>query len=181
MNLRRSSLANVVDTAFFKLGVSLISRTTVVPPLVSRLTDSKVAIGLAPALSVSARRFHIQTDAAPVITFPLRKPARLEELFDGGEIRVADGTCQIPHEFGATKLYTAHGHGLRFSVIPACFGRASSHPVGMQPIVNSVIPACFRRESSNPAGMQLIVNLAARQGHSGMTVRRGLPDKGIRA
>jgi len=39
-----------------------------------------------------------------VITFPLRKPARLEELFDGGEIRVADGTCRIPHEFGATKL-----------------------------------------------------------------------------
>ena len=49
MNLRRNSLANIVDTAFFMLGVSLISRTTVVPPLVGRLTDSEVAIGLAPA------------------------------------------------------------------------------------------------------------------------------------
>ena len=58
MNLRRNSLANIVDTAFFMLGVSLISRTMVVPPLVSRLTDSKVAIGLAPALSVWARCFH---------------------------------------------------------------------------------------------------------------------------
>jgi len=51
MNLRRNSLANIVDTAFFMLGVSLISRTTVVPPLVGRLTGSKVAIGLAPALN----------------------------------------------------------------------------------------------------------------------------------
>jgi hypothetical protein len=48
---------------------------------------------------------HIQTDAAPAITFPSRQSARLEELFDGGEIHVENGTCRIPHEFGAAKLY----------------------------------------------------------------------------
>jgi hypothetical protein len=43
---------------------------------------------------------HIQTDAAPVITLPSRQSASLEELFDGGEIHVENGTCRIPHEFG---------------------------------------------------------------------------------
>ena len=50
-NLRRNFLANIVDAAFFMLGVSLVSQTTVVPLLVSHLTDSKVVIGLVPALS----------------------------------------------------------------------------------------------------------------------------------
>ena len=50
-NLRRNFLANIFDTAFFMLGLSLISQTTVVPLLVSRLTDSKVVIGLVPSLA----------------------------------------------------------------------------------------------------------------------------------
>jgi MFS family permease len=50
-NLRRNFLANIFDTAFYMLGLSIISQTTVVPLLVSRLTDSKVMIGLAPALA----------------------------------------------------------------------------------------------------------------------------------
>jgi MFS family permease len=50
-NLRRNFLANIVDTAFFMLGFSLVSQTTVMPLLVSHLTDSKVVIGLIPALN----------------------------------------------------------------------------------------------------------------------------------
>jgi hypothetical protein len=48
---------------------------------------------------------HMQTDSAPTITFPLRKPFRLEELFDGGEVRVENSTCHLPHQPGVTKLY----------------------------------------------------------------------------
>lgn len=48
---------------------------------------------------------HMQSDSAPTITFPIRKPIRLEELFDGGEMRAANGMCQLPQERGVTKLY----------------------------------------------------------------------------
>ena len=48
---------------------------------------------------------HMQRDAAPTVTFPSRKPTRLEELFDGGDVRVENGTCRLPHETGVTKLY----------------------------------------------------------------------------
>lgn len=48
---------------------------------------------------------HMQTDSAPTISFPPSKPFRLEELFDGGELRVVSGTVGIPGEAGATKLY----------------------------------------------------------------------------
>lgn len=41
---------NVLDIVFIVLGFSLISRDTVMPTLVSELTDSKLAIGLIPAI-----------------------------------------------------------------------------------------------------------------------------------
>ena len=41
---------NLWDIAFITLGLSIISRETVIPVLVSQLTDSKLAIGLVPAL-----------------------------------------------------------------------------------------------------------------------------------
>ena len=56
---------------------------------------------------INSRLFgiHMQSDTGPVITLPLRKSCRLEELFDGGEVRAANGTCQLPLERGVTKLY----------------------------------------------------------------------------
>ena len=41
---------NLLDITFFTLGLSLVSRDTVMPVLVSHLTDSKFAIGLIPAI-----------------------------------------------------------------------------------------------------------------------------------
>jgi MFS family permease len=49
-NLRWNFSANLIDIAFITLGLSLISRETVMPVLVSQLTDSKLAIGLIPAI-----------------------------------------------------------------------------------------------------------------------------------
>lgn len=48
---------------------------------------------------------HMQTDTVPTITFPLSKAARLEELFDGGDVRVESGICRLPYKPGETKLY----------------------------------------------------------------------------
>lgn len=41
---------NTADVVFITLGLSLISRETVLPVLISHLTDSKIAIGLLPAV-----------------------------------------------------------------------------------------------------------------------------------
>jgi hypothetical protein len=48
---------------------------------------------------------HMQTDTAHGFAFPFSKSCRLEELFDGGEVHVTNGVCQLPHQSGATKLY----------------------------------------------------------------------------
>jgi hypothetical protein len=48
---------------------------------------------------------HMQSAPTPVLTLPGGMNARLEELFDGGELQVRDGRCTIPHEPGAMKLY----------------------------------------------------------------------------
>ena len=48
---------------------------------------------------------HMQTDTTHRLVLPLSKNCRLEELFDGGEVRLENGTGQLPHEPGATKLY----------------------------------------------------------------------------
>lgn len=49
-NFRWNASVNGLDLVFFTLGMSLISRETVMPVLVSTLTDSKLAIGLIPAI-----------------------------------------------------------------------------------------------------------------------------------
>ena len=41
---------NLIDVIFITFGLSLISRETVMPVLVSTLTDSKLAIGMIPAI-----------------------------------------------------------------------------------------------------------------------------------
>lgn len=49
-NLRWNFIVNLVDIAFITLGISLVSRDTVLPVLVNTLTDSHLAIGLIAAL-----------------------------------------------------------------------------------------------------------------------------------
>ncbi len=49
-NLRWNFSVNLLDVSFIVLGLSLISRETVLPILVSTLTDSKLALGMIPAL-----------------------------------------------------------------------------------------------------------------------------------
>ena len=43
---------NLIDITFITLGLSLISRETIMPLLVSQMTDSKIAIGLIPAIYI---------------------------------------------------------------------------------------------------------------------------------
>jgi MFS family permease len=49
-HLRWNFTVNTLDVAFFLLGLSIISQTTIMPLLVRRLTDSTLAIGLIPAI-----------------------------------------------------------------------------------------------------------------------------------
>ncbi len=49
-NLRWNFSVNLVDIIFITLGLSIVSRDTVMPLLVSQLTDSKIAVGLIPAI-----------------------------------------------------------------------------------------------------------------------------------
>ncbi|HMN30959.1 MAG TPA: hypothetical protein PKE45_22580, partial [Caldilineaceae bacterium] len=49
-NVRWNMFVNGFDLVFFTLALSLVSRETVMPVLVSTLTDSKLAIGLIPAV-----------------------------------------------------------------------------------------------------------------------------------
>ena len=50
-NLRWNFTVNSLDVAFFLLGLSIISQTTIMPLLVRQLTDSTLAIGLIPAIA----------------------------------------------------------------------------------------------------------------------------------
>jgi hypothetical protein len=56
---------------------------------------------------INSRLFgiHMQGDTAPTLTLPHNTAARLEELFDGGEVRAEQGRVQLPSAPGATKLY----------------------------------------------------------------------------
>lgn len=49
-NLRWNFAVNLLDITFFTLGLSLVSRETIMPVLVSSLTDSRFAVGLVPAI-----------------------------------------------------------------------------------------------------------------------------------
>ena len=49
-NLRWNFSVNLIDITFITLAFSLISRETITPLLISNLTDSKIAIGLVPAI-----------------------------------------------------------------------------------------------------------------------------------
>lgn len=49
-NFRWNFSVNLIDITFITLAMSLISRETIMPLLVSELTDSKIAIGLIPAI-----------------------------------------------------------------------------------------------------------------------------------
>jgi MFS family permease len=49
-NLPWNFSVNLIDISFITLGMSLISRETIMPLLVSQMTDSKIAIGLIPAI-----------------------------------------------------------------------------------------------------------------------------------
>jgi MFS family permease len=49
-NFRWNFSVNLLDISFIMLGLSLVSRETVIPLLVSKLTSSPVAIGLVPAI-----------------------------------------------------------------------------------------------------------------------------------
>ncbi len=49
-NLPWNFSVNLIDITFITLAFSLISRETITPLLISNLTDSKIAIGLAPAI-----------------------------------------------------------------------------------------------------------------------------------
>ena len=48
---------------------------------------------------------HMQTDTTHRLVLPVGKTCRLEELFDGGEVLLENGTGQLAHEPGVTKLY----------------------------------------------------------------------------
>lgn len=49
-NLRWNFSVNLIDITLITLGLSLISRETIMPLFVSSLTDSKIAVGLIPAI-----------------------------------------------------------------------------------------------------------------------------------
>ena len=49
-NFRWNFAVNILDVSFITFGLSLISRETVMPLLISKLTDSTIAIGLLPAI-----------------------------------------------------------------------------------------------------------------------------------
>jgi hypothetical protein len=48
---------------------------------------------------------HLQADSRSMLTLPGNMETTLEELFDGGELTVTDGRCDIPRETGVMKLY----------------------------------------------------------------------------
>jgi MFS family permease len=49
-NFRWNFTVNALDISFYMLAMNMISQSTILPLLVARLTDSKVAIGLLPAI-----------------------------------------------------------------------------------------------------------------------------------
>jgi MFS family permease len=72
--VRWNMAVNLLDISFFTFGLSLVSRETVVPLLVSQLTDSPIAIGVIPAV-YSLSIYLPQLFGARIAgSMPLKKP-----------------------------------------------------------------------------------------------------------
>jgi MFS family permease len=73
-NLRWNFSVNLLDISFFMLGASLVSRETVVPLLVSELTNSTIAIGLISAVYSMAIYFPQLVGAGVAASMTIKKP-----------------------------------------------------------------------------------------------------------
>jgi MFS family permease len=73
-NLRWNFTVNIVDVSFITFGLSLISRETVMPILISKLTDSTVAIGLLPAIYTLGISLPQLIGAGMTEALPRKKP-----------------------------------------------------------------------------------------------------------
>lgn len=82
-NLNWNFGVNLIDIAFFTISLSVISRETVMPVLVSKLTDSKFAIGLIPALATFGYLIPQLLSASFTERLPYKKPIT---MFIGGVI-----------------------------------------------------------------------------------------------
>lgn len=94
-NVRWNFAVNLVDISFIMLGLSMVSRETVIPLLVSTLTSSPVAIGLVPAVYTLGMYLPQLIGASVAERMPLKKPfvalvgglgERLPYLLAGGAV-----------------------------------------------------------------------------------------------
>src|SRR5690242_5998016 len=82
-NFRWNFSVNLLDISFIMFGFSLISRETVIPLLVSKLTTSTVAIGLVPAIYSLGIYLPQLLGASYAEGMPRKKP--FVSLVGGGE------------------------------------------------------------------------------------------------
>jgi MFS family permease len=73
-NLRWNFAVNLLDISFIMLGISLVSRETVIPLLVNTLTPSPVAVGLVPAVYTLGMFLPQLLGASVAERMPLKKP-----------------------------------------------------------------------------------------------------------
>ncbi|GAB4110718.1 MAG: MFS transporter [Roseiflexaceae bacterium] len=73
-NFRWNFSVNLIDVAFIMFGLNLISRETVIPLLISQLTDSKIAIGALPAIFSLGIYLPQLIGANIAETMPYKKP-----------------------------------------------------------------------------------------------------------
>jgi MFS family permease len=73
-NVRWNITVNTIDLIFFGFAISMVTRETVVPLLVSKLTDSPVLIGLIPALYSLAIYLPQLFGASVATSMPYKKP-----------------------------------------------------------------------------------------------------------
>jgi MFS family permease len=73
-NLRWNFSVNLLDISFIMLGLGLVSRETVIPLLVSKLTPSTVAIGLVPAVYSLGMYLPQLVGAGFTAAMPRKKP-----------------------------------------------------------------------------------------------------------
>lgn len=73
-NFRWNFAVNILDVSFITFGLSLISRETVMPLLISKLTDSTIAIGLLPAIYTLGIFLPQLVGAGMTESLPRKKP-----------------------------------------------------------------------------------------------------------